>query len=124
MKPREFWIDVSDEHDGDIPIAFREHPRQGPLQWQANLIHVIEYSAYQALQKKNRVLKTMIKLIEKGYYKDQAEILSNDLKNMEARHKKLLNAVIKISQCKKIIEGDTVDLAQKAIVEDEKASEE
>lgn len=43
---------------------------------------------------------------------------------LESRHKKLLNAVIKISQCKKIIEGDTVDLAQKAIVEDEKASEE
>lgn len=41
-QPREFWIDESDIHDGDCPIAFYEHPRQGPLLWQSNLVHVIE----------------------------------------------------------------------------------
>lgn len=52
QEPREFWIDLSDEHDGDLPLAFIEHPQQGPLQWQSSLVHVIEYSAYQSLKSK------------------------------------------------------------------------
>jgi len=48
--PREFWIDREPcDEDEDMPNvfdAFSEYPGQGPLQWQANLIHVIEYRAY------------------------------------------------------------------------------
>ncbi len=53
-KPREFWIDptpdnaeeLADELDTAVYVAMDTHPKQGPLKWQANLIRVIEYSAY------------------------------------------------------------------------------
>lgn len=51
---REFWI-APDEPDspGDIRFgdALIEHPRQGPLEFQSSLIHVIEKSAYDKLAK-------------------------------------------------------------------------
>jgi hypothetical protein len=55
--PREFWIDLSDAHDGDLPVAFPEHPRQGPLLWQSNLLHVIEYTALEQLKAENQKLR-------------------------------------------------------------------
>ncbi len=48
-EPREFWIDPTDdagEEDLFFGDALKEHPRQGPLQWQDSLIRVIEHSAY------------------------------------------------------------------------------
>lgn len=51
-KLREFWIDptpdnaeeLANELDTAIYIAMDKHPRQGPLQWQSNLINVREVS--------------------------------------------------------------------------------
>ena len=53
-KAREFWIDPDEDWDDEITVglALKEHPRQGPLQWQSSLIHVIECSAYEKLQKR------------------------------------------------------------------------
>lgn len=58
MKVREFWIDPdSDDDDMSTFIAFRRHPRQGPLQWQESLIHVIEYSYSRKLEEENKKLR-------------------------------------------------------------------
>ena len=54
-KAREFWIDPDENWDDaeiTVGIALKEHPRQGPLQWQSSLIHVIECSAYEKLKKR------------------------------------------------------------------------
>lgn len=42
MKAREFWIDPSDADDDYAGGALYEHPGQGPIKWQADLIHVRE----------------------------------------------------------------------------------
>lgn len=60
MKPREFWIAPNTEEEMEefyweeateiyFGDALTAHPGQGPLQWQASLIHVIEYDAYMSL---------------------------------------------------------------------------
>ncbi len=51
-RPREWWIDPEpcDEDMPSVVDAFSEHPGQGPLQWQASLLHVVEKSAYDALK--------------------------------------------------------------------------
>jgi hypothetical protein len=46
-KRREWWIapewtDVMDEDDSYFGSALTSHPRQGPLEWQASLVHVTE----------------------------------------------------------------------------------
>jgi len=65
---REFWIDPTDEledceNESPVYMALRKHPNQGPLHWQANLIHVIEYSAYEQSQKEIIELKAKLALI-------------------------------------------------------------
>lgn len=48
-KATKFWVDpgtYEPEDMGECLCSFKEHPGQGPLQWQASLIHVIEKSAY------------------------------------------------------------------------------
>lgn len=64
-KHREFWIDLSDSHDGNLPLAFPEYPRQGPIPWQAKLVHVIEYEAYADLEKK---LAIAVNALSEIYY--------------------------------------------------------
>ncbi len=61
-KPREFWISpYEDEPEDELDILFGEallsHPRQGPTQHL--IIHVIEYSAYEAVCKELHELRTM-----------------------------------------------------------------
>ena len=52
QKFRQWWVDPSDELEQDamdlppVYMALHEHPGQGPLLWQASLIHVIDYAAY------------------------------------------------------------------------------
>lgn len=44
-RPREFWIDpslIDDEEDTTVFDAYSQKPNQGPLNFQANLIHVRE----------------------------------------------------------------------------------
>jgi hypothetical protein len=77
VRPREFWIDPTDdagEEDLFFGDALKEHPRQGPLQWQDSLIRVIEYSAYDSLKKENERLKKHIEeLREDLTFEDYAE---------------------------------------------------
>lgn len=81
QEPRQFWIDMSEEHDGDLPLAFREHPQQGPLQWQSSLLHVIEYSAYQSLQSKLAEAEA-----ENKRFRDALNGLNNECAAMLAAH--------------------------------------
>lgn len=47
QKPREFYVDPESLDDEcGVHDAFDKHPGQGPLQWQASLVHVIEKSAF------------------------------------------------------------------------------
>lgn len=60
MKVREFWIDPDISEDlieGELPVfmALPEKPIQGPLQWQASLIHVIEKSAYEEMKRQRDI---------------------------------------------------------------------
>lgn len=61
---REFWIDPSEDELSPDDIHFGEalmrHPRQGPLLWQSNLIHVIEHAALVASQNECKELKQKI----------------------------------------------------------------
>lgn len=52
-KPRRFWIDMQDADDeaNYAGTALFKHPRQGPVLWQETLFEVIEYSAYQRLER-------------------------------------------------------------------------
>lgn len=62
-EPREFWI------HGD---AFEERPKSDdPLFPKYEIIHVIEYTAYEKLQKENEVLRLGLEYpIDHRYYKD------------------------------------------------------
>ena len=70
VKVREFWIDPTDdagEEDLFFGDVLKEHPRQGPLQWQESLIHVIEYSYAKKLEEHNKQLRKDIwKLVEEN----------------------------------------------------------
>lgn len=68
---REFWIDR--EQDIDINddenfygYALLTHPRQGNPLWQAQLIHVIEYSAFEALKAENARLQNRIEKLREA----------------------------------------------------------
>lgn len=53
-----WWIDpVADEEDLDSFTAFKEHPRQGPLQFQGRLIEVVPKSELTKLRKRVEVLE-------------------------------------------------------------------
>lgn len=76
-KPQEFWIDPCRHPDSDLDFYFGDalikHPGQGPLLWQSNLIHVIEYSALQKLQQENAELKKQLESARGviGFYGDK-----------------------------------------------------
>lgn len=113
MKAREFWISRHDKsvHEDKLThlVSFEYHAENNPL-------HVIEMSAYQALQQENEGLKASIKIIEQDYYKDHAEMFKNELEKLEARHKKLLE------ELKRHSEGNSSPSdALNVIAEDEKA---
>lgn len=55
IKPREFWFDALDHNE--IPERFRHQP---------GVIHVIEYSAYEALQKELEQAKSEIERWEES----------------------------------------------------------
>lgn len=86
-KPREFWVDLDDEGDLEIycGAVFENHPRQGPLQWQASLIHVIEKSAFdkavEALKKHGRHFHNCLWHV-RHYDSDCQCGLSNTLKEL------------------------------------------
>ena len=62
VKVREFWIDPdSDDDDMSTFIAFRRHPRQGDLEWQESLVHVIERSYATRLEEENKKLKNALR---------------------------------------------------------------
>lgn len=65
--PREWWIEPEPWDYGTTNSfdAFDKHPGQGPLQWQASLIHVIEHSAYTDMQSKLASALAMIEKLEK-----------------------------------------------------------
>ena len=63
-KLREFWVDprpYDEDHENGVHDAIKKHPRQGPLQWQESLIHVIEHSAYAELKAQNEKLVEALK---------------------------------------------------------------
>lgn len=68
-KAREFWIDPdSDDDDMSTFIAFRRHPRQGDLEWQESLVHVIERSYATKLEEENKRLRDALE-----FYKSYAD---------------------------------------------------
>lgn len=83
---REWWIDPSDELDKDddceieetVYMALREHPRQGPLLWQSNLVHVIEHSAYLAV------------VAERDQWKSEHDNLSKFAEDLRQKYQALL----------------------------------
>lgn len=72
-KPREWWIDPTDELEQDamdcppVFMALQEHPGQGPLQWQSSLIQVIERSAYDELMAEAMKLRTALEEAAEAY---------------------------------------------------------
>lgn len=64
-EPRQYWIDGedADTEDNYAGNAMFEHPKQGPPQWQATVIHVIEYSAYADLQEKLKVAEEALEAL-------------------------------------------------------------
>lgn len=68
MKPREFWVDP-ESMDDEVGIydTFDKHPGQGPIQWQASLIHVIEATPLtRNARELHEALKLAVILIEQG----------------------------------------------------------
>ena len=83
-EPREFWVDpVEDGEDGYIQVyqALSKHPKQGPLQWQTSLIHVIEKSAYDALKAENERLQKWIDSDNTIEQRDAHEDRINEIAN-------------------------------------------
>lgn len=77
MKHREFWIDISDCIDDEdaLPVAFLEHPQQGPLVWQSMLIHVVEAAALQAAEDRIAGLMSSLKYCFESMCKHEGETL-------------------------------------------------
>ena len=83
---REWWIDQEpcDEEMQNVFDAFSEHPRQGPLAWQANLVHVIEHSHYQNLKEAfEYLISTLPEECTAGFVTHARAIASGDKAEIE-----------------------------------------
>lgn len=69
VRPREFWIDPNEWDEGcGVHDAFKSHPKQGPLQWQESLIHVVEMKTYLDLREQFKRLMQTINGLEELQY--------------------------------------------------------
>lgn len=88
---REWWIDPNEDlesEDCDILQfdAFNKHPGQGDLLWQSQLVHAIEYSAFEAMQKRFDASQETVGILAKKITELEAEnenLKANQLRSFD-----------------------------------------